>query len=96
MSKEAGGLDANGVYRGVVLSCAGVENAPHRIMVSVPQVTGDEGVWALPCWPYPPGGVDVAPAEGDGVWIVFEGGRFQYPVYLGFFGGARTVRVRGS
>ena len=73
-----------GIYRGVVVSTREFSKPPHRIRVAVPKLTDDAGMLATPCFPAP--GFLPTPKEGDGVWVMFEGGDINYPVYVGFFG----------
>lgn len=59
-----------------------------RIRAMVPAVLGDtETGWALPCSPY--GGKDVGfffiPPVGANVWIEFEGGNPDFPIWSGCF-----------
>ncbi|MDB5069133.1 MAG: hypothetical protein JWM87_244 [Candidatus Eremiobacteraeota bacterium] len=81
-----------GKYRGIVSS---VDDPlfTGRIKAKVPDVMGDtESGWALPCAPY--GGKEMGffclPAEGANVWIEFEHGDPDYPVWTGCFWGAAT------
>ena len=41
-----------------------------RLLVRVPDVSGDEPVWAAACLPAP--GIQEGPTVGDGVWIALE------------------------
>jgi uncharacterized protein involved in type VI secretion and phage assembly len=51
-----------------------------RLRVIVPDVWGTEaGPWAVPC--LPPGGAATTPALGDLVWITFERGDTDYPIW---------------
>lgn len=76
-----------GLYRGVVLSAADFATPPHRLTVVVPQITSSLGVPALPCFPFPKAGGGWWPPEpGEGVWVMFENGDLNYPVWMGFFG----------
>ncbi|CAN5630767.1 phage baseplate assembly protein V [soil metagenome] len=57
-----------------------------RIRASVPDVLGEgESGWAMPCAPF--GGSDMGffalPAVGAGVWIEFEHGDPDYPIWAG-------------
>jgi len=69
-----------GVYRATVL-----ENADplmqRRLQVRVPDVSGDESVWAAACLPVP--GTEEVPAIGDGVWIALESCDPSRPIWLG-------------
>lgn len=79
----------SGLYRGVVVGTAGFETPPHKITVVVPQVTSGLGIPALPCFPTASADrVLTAPSKGEGVWVMFENGDLNYPVYIGFFGGS--------
>ena len=72
-----------GPYRGTVKD----NNDPSgqmRIIAIVPSVLGESKTgWALPC--VPPG-VRSVPDVGDFVWIEFEGGDPDYPVWIGTAG----------
>ena len=65
-----------------------------RIQVSVPSVLG-EGTqsWAMPCVPYAGSGVGffAIPPVGANVWVEFEGGNLDYPIWSGCFWGAGEV-----
>ena len=52
-----------------------------RLRVFIPDVMGDEGVWAMAC--LPASGVDVVPSVGDPIWVAFESGDPDQPVWLG-------------
>jgi hypothetical protein len=69
-----------GLYRGAVTSTADPANR-HRVQVTVPFI-GIVGAWALPCVPY--GKSVVAPPVGEVVWIMFEQGDANSPVWLGW------------
>lgn len=61
-----------------------------RIQVIVPDVSGFlPSSWALPCVPIAgkQSGVFVAPEVGAGVWIEFEQGDPDYPIWVGGFWG---------
>jgi hypothetical protein len=62
-----------------------------RIQVSVPAVLGDGRLsWAMPCTPYAGPGVGffAVPPVGANVWVEFEGGDPDYPIWSGCFWGA--------
>lgn len=62
-----------------------------RIRAYVPDVFGDEeSGWALPCAPFGGGGSGffAIPASGAGVWIEFEHGDPDYPVWSGAWFGS--------
>jgi uncharacterized protein involved in type VI secretion and phage assembly len=79
-----------GKYRGIV-----TDNKDPlmigRIRAKVPDVLGDlESGWAMPCAPF--GGSSTGffaiPAEGAGVWIEFEHGDPDYPIWAGCWWGS--------
>lgn len=62
-----------------------------RLQVSVPAVLGTVGLsWAMPCVPYAGPGVGFffIPPNGANVWVEFEGGDADYPIWTGCFWGA--------
>ena len=64
-----------------------------RIRANVPDVTGDaDSGWATPCAPFGGSGVGffAVPAEGAGVWIEFEHGDPDYPIWSGCWFGSAT------
>lgn len=76
-----------GKYRGTV-----IDNEDPlmlgRLQVSVPQVLGEVlASWAMPCVPYagPQVGFCMAPPVGGAVWVEFEGGDPDYPIWAGCF-----------
>lgn len=74
---------AFGIYRGVVVQ---VDKTPlRRLRVTVPLLMGAHSVWAFPCVPLEEA---LSPQEtaqaGDSVWVMFEGGDLNYPVWVGF------------
>jgi uncharacterized protein involved in type VI secretion and phage assembly len=68
-----------------------------RLMVQVPDVLGlGISSWAMPCFPVagPQMGVYVVPIIGAAVWVEFEGGNPDYPIWTGgFFGSTAEVPV---
>jgi hypothetical protein len=61
-----------------------------RVQVSAPAVLGDGKLsWAMPCLPYAGSGVGffVVPPVGANVWVEFEGGDTDYPIWGGCFWG---------
>ncbi|WP_089104017.1 phage baseplate assembly protein V [Streptomyces hyaluromycini] len=59
-----------------------------RVQVSCPAVLGDSiRVWAMPCVPYagPGVGLFALPPVGADVWVEFEGGDPDYPIWAGCF-----------
>jgi uncharacterized protein involved in type VI secretion and phage assembly len=78
-----------GKYRGFV-----AENADPdlrgRLKLKIPSVLGNEEVsgWAMPCVPYggmPNQGSFFSPEVGAGVWVEFEAGNIEYPIWVGTF-----------
>ena len=60
-----------------------------RIMVTVPAVLGEIMVWAMPCVPYagPQEGFYAIPPMEANVWVEFEGGDINSPIWVGCFWG---------
>jgi uncharacterized protein involved in type VI secretion and phage assembly len=61
-----------------------------RLQVSVPAVLGDgRNSWAMPCVPFAGQGVGffTLPPTGANVWVEFEGGDPDYPIWTGCFWG---------
>jgi uncharacterized protein involved in type VI secretion and phage assembly len=82
----------HGKYRGVVSDNRDPLTLG-RIRATVPDVLGDdESGWALPCAPF--GGASAGffalPPTGAGVWIEFEHGDPDYPVWSGCWWGSAT------
>jgi uncharacterized protein involved in type VI secretion and phage assembly len=79
-----------GKYRGMVLN--NVDPLQQgRIQVQVPDVAGlAPASWAMPCVPFtgPQSGVYVVPPVGAGVWVEFEQGNADYPIWVGGFWGS--------
>ena len=74
-----------GKYRGTVVNNIDPLSRG-RIQVIVPEVSSLVPTsWAVPCWP--PGGYHT-PAPGAGVWIEFEQGDPDYPIWTGNFPGS--------
>ena len=65
-----------------------------RLQVSVAAVLGDGRLsWAHPCVPYAGSGVGffALPPVGANVWVEFEGGDTDYPIWSGCFWGTGEV-----
>lgn len=65
-----------------------------RIQVSVPSVLGEGRMsWAMPCVPYAGSGVGffAIPPVGANIWVEFEGGNPDYPIWSGCFWGVGEV-----
>jgi uncharacterized protein involved in type VI secretion and phage assembly len=85
-----------GKYRGTVINNVDPLQTG-RIQAMVPDLAGFvPGTWAMPCLPMAGinTGVFTAPMIGSGVWIEFERGDPDYPVWVGgFWGSAAEVPV---
>ena len=83
-----------GKYRGTVLNNIDPMQMG-RIMVQVPDVSNViPSTWAMPCFPFTgiQSGIFVVPAIGAGVWVEFEQGNSDYPIWSGgFWGSAAEV-----
>jgi hypothetical protein len=80
----------HGKYRATVFNNIDPEQRG-RIMALVPDVLGvTPSNWALPCAPFAgmQGGVFAVPQIGAGVWIEFEQGDPDYPIWVGGFWGS--------
>jgi uncharacterized protein involved in type VI secretion and phage assembly len=75
-----------GKYRGQVANNIDPQQRG-RIQALVPAVSSMTTTWALPCTPYadPHTGVLRLPPLGALVWIEFEGGDPDYPIWSGCF-----------
>ena len=65
-----------------------------RLQVSVPAVLGDgRNSWAMPCVAFAGAGVGffTLPPTGANVWVEFEGGDPDYPIWAGCFWGTGEV-----
>jgi protein required for attachment to host cells len=91
----------HGKYRGLVVDNADPEHLG-RLRVKIPSVLGDQVVtgWALPCVPFggqPNEGLFAIPDKDAGVWVEFEEGDLEFPVWVGTFwskpGGTSEVPV---
>jgi hypothetical protein len=57
-----------------------------RILADVPQISDMEPSWCMPCVPYAKDVRDAAiPPVGANVWIEFERGDPDYPIWSGCF-----------
>jgi hypothetical protein len=78
-----------GKYRGTVVENLDPEQLG-RILVEVPDVLGlTPSTWAMPCVPAAglQSGIFIVPPIGSGVWIEFEQGDPDYPIWTGGFWG---------
>ena len=65
-----------------------------RVQVSAPKALGDTTLaWAMPCSPFtgPGVGLFAVPPVGASVWVEFEGGDKDFPIYVGGFWGPGEV-----
>ncbi len=79
-----------GKYRGVVLNNVDPMQMG-RLMIEVPDVTGlAPSSWAMPCVPIAgiQNGMVALPIIGSGVWVEFEQGDPDYPIWTGCFWGS--------
>jgi len=85
-----------GKYRGTVINNVDPMQTG-RIQAMVPDVTGFvPSTWAMPCLPMAGinSGVFTVPMIGSGVWIEFERGEPDYPIWVGgYWGSAAEVPV---
>jgi hypothetical protein len=82
-----------GKYRGTVESNLDPMQQG-RIQVKVPAVLGDGRLsWAMPCSPFagPSVGFFTIPPTGANVWVEFENGDPDYPIWTGCFWGPGEV-----
>jgi len=57
-----------------------------RLQVVVPTVLGTSRLsWAMPCVPYAGPGVFALPPVGASLWVEFEGGDPDHPIWVGGF-----------
>lgn len=77
-----------GKYRGVVVNNVDPMQIG-RIQAIVPDVTPIPGSWAMPCVPWAGinTGLFTVPPIGAGVWIEFEKGDPDYPIWVGGYWG---------
>ena len=76
-----------GKYRGLVIDNVDPLQTG-RLMVQVPDVSNVlPSTWATPCLPFAgiQSGLFVVPAIGSTVWVEFEQGNPDYPVWVGCF-----------
>lgn len=76
-----------GVYRAKVITTDDPEGRL-RVKVRVPSVFDDKPTeWAWPVRPIGTAPADTLtlPSPGDGVWVMFEGGDPEFPVWIGVF-----------
>ena len=81
-----------GKYRATVLNNIDPQQIG-RIQVTVPDVSGLlPTTWALPCVPIagPQTGFFAVPPVGAGVWVEFEQGDPDYPIWVGGYWGSKA------
>jgi len=79
-----------GKYRGIVLNNVDPMQMG-RIMVQVPDVSNVlPSSWAMPCFPFAgiQNGFFAVPTVGSGVWVEFEQGDPDYPIWTGCYWGS--------
>jgi uncharacterized protein involved in type VI secretion and phage assembly len=79
-----------GKYRGMVMNNVDPMQLG-RLQVQVPDVTGLlPSTWAMPCLPIAgvQNGLFAVPIIGSGVWVEFEHGDSNYPIWVGCFWGS--------
>lgn len=84
-----------GKYRGVVVNNVDPMQLG-RVQAIVPDVSPIPGSWAMPCVPWAGinTGLFTVPPIGAGVWIEFEKGDPDYPIWVGgYWGTAAEVPV---
>lgn len=95
MSSENGEETYFGKYRGIVINNVDAEFRG-RLLVQVPDVSSlVPSSWAEPCVPLagptgPPMGVYLVPPIGAGVWVEFEQGDPERPIWTGCRWGAQS------
>lgn len=70
-----------GIYRSKAVSNEDT-SGQRRVKVVVPSVSASAQVWAMPCLAP---GTTTLPNPGDGVWVMYEEGNVDYPVWIGTF-----------
>jgi uncharacterized protein involved in type VI secretion and phage assembly len=79
-----------GKYRGMVINNIDPMQMG-RLIVQVPDISGlIPSTWAMPCFPVTGKqmGVWAVPLIGSGVWVEFEQGDPDYPIWVGCFPGS--------
>jgi uncharacterized protein involved in type VI secretion and phage assembly len=81
-----------GKYRGVVTDNMDPTQRG-RLQVTVPAVMGETPVWAMPCVPYAGQSVGffALPDVNTGVWVEFEAGNPDFPIWVGCFWGSGQI-----
>jgi uncharacterized protein involved in type VI secretion and phage assembly len=78
-----------GKFRGTVVNNVDPQGLG-RVEVSVPDVQGGITAFAMPCLPFAGNNVGfyACPQVGANVWVEFEGGDVNFPIWTGCFWGA--------
>jgi hypothetical protein len=87
LSTQSGGYF--GKYRGQVANNLD-PMMQGRVQITCAAVLGDGQLsWAMPCSPYAGNGVGffMIPPVGANIWVEFEGGNIDYPIWSGCFWG---------
>jgi len=81
-----------GKYRGKVVDNNDASGLG-QLQIQVPDILGEVSLWAMPCVPYagPKVGFFMLPPKGANVWVEFEAGDPQYPIWSGCFWGTGEV-----
>lgn len=82
-----------GKYRGIVVNNIDPQQIG-RIQVNLPDVPLLLSSWAMPCLPFagPQAGAWMIPSIGQGVWVEFEQGDPDFPIWTGcYYGTAGEV-----
>lgn len=85
-----------GKYRGTVVNNQDPEGRG-RLQAQVPDVLGQApSSWAMPCFPMagPGAGLHAVPPVGAGVWVEFEQGDVNYPIWTGCWYGSAAELPR--
>ncbi|GAB3187644.1 hypothetical protein FHX75_11699 [Micromonospora palomenae] len=80
-----------GKYRGTVVNHIDPLQQG-RIQVTVPDVTLPPSTWAMPCFPLAgiQSGMFAVPLPGTGVWVEFEQGDSDHPIWTGCWYGSKA------
>ena len=82
-----------GKYRGIVFDNIDPQKLG-RLQVQVPDVLGENiNAWAMPCVPYAGNqvGTFLIPPIGANIWVEFEAGNKQHPIWSGCFWGPGEI-----
>ena len=78
--QKGGCMQYFGLYRGLVVQNVDPDQK-RRLQLRIPQVLGSQvSIWAMPCLPMQDAPV---PAIGKEVWVMFEAGEADQPVWMG-------------